>query len=65
MSLNEIEAAIGNLTLEEFDQLRARIPKLTDSSFDARIAADLKTGKLDNLINRALDDEKHGRVQPL
>ena len=35
------------------------------STHDARIQSDLAAGRLDKAINRALDDEKNGRVQPL
>jgi hypothetical protein len=32
---------------------------------DRRIEADLAAGRLDDAVQSALDDEKHGRVRPL
>lgn len=43
--------------------MRSRQPK--QYAVDARVQSDLATGRLDTAIQRALEDEKNGRVQPL
>ncbi len=65
MNLEEIQAAIGKLTPDEFAQLKASIPQLEDTSFDQRIAADFEAGKLNKLIDEAIQDDEQGRTTPL
>jgi len=35
------------------------------NTIDARVQSDLEAGRFDSAIQRALNDEKKGRVQPL
>jgi hypothetical protein len=68
MSLNtiqDIERAIGALTPNEIEELYAWLEQHCPPPIDNRIQSDLAAGRLDAVIQRALDDEKNGRVQPL
>ena len=67
MGLNkveEIERAIGSLAPQELEELCMWLDQ-QPHLIDTRIQSDLAAGRLDNAIQRALDDEKNGRVQPL
>ena len=63
--LEEIEAAVAQLSPEELKQFRAWLDELEDRLFDERIERDAKAGKLDELEARARDDLKAGRVGDL
>jgi hypothetical protein len=68
MSLNtvkEIERAIGALNPREIEELYAWFGQHYLQPIDARVQSDLAAGRLDSATQRALDDEKNGRVQPL
>ena len=68
MSLNnvkEIERAIGALTPREIEELYAWLDQHCPNPIDARVQSDLAAGRLDSAIERALDDEKNNRTQPL
>lgn len=68
MSLNtvkDIERAIGALTPRELEDLYAWLDQHYPQPIDARVQSDLAAGRLDSAIQRALDDEKNGRTQPL
>jgi hypothetical protein len=64
-TVQEIERAIQALTPRELEELYSWLDHHCAQPIDARIQSDLATGRLDKAINRALDDEKNGRVQPL
>jgi hypothetical protein len=64
-TVQEIEHAIQALTPRELEELYSWLDQHCPQSIDARIQSDLTAGRLDKAINRALDDEKNGRVQPL
>lgn len=63
--LEEIEAAVAQLSPEELKQFRAWLDELEGRLFDERIERDAKAGKLDELEARARDDLKAGRVRDL
>jgi hypothetical protein len=69
MSLNkvqEIERAIGSLTRQELEELQLWLDQYAGPQpIDSRIQADLSAGRLDKAVQKALDDEKRGRVRPL
>jgi hypothetical protein len=69
MSLNtvdEIERAIGALTPQEWEELRLRLDQYYQPQpIDLRIQADAVAGRLDQAVQRALDNEKNGDTQPL
>ncbi|SPE28335.1 conserved hypothetical protein [Candidatus Sulfopaludibacter sp. SbA6] len=61
-TVQEIERAIG--TPQELEELCGWLDQYPHT-IDTRIQSDLAAGRLDKAIQRALDDEKNGRVQPL
>jgi len=68
MELNrvqEIERAIGGLTQQELAELYSWLDQNCPQPIDSRVQSDLAAGHLDEAIQRALEDEKNGRVQPL
>ncbi len=64
-TIQEIERAIGTLTLQEVQELYLWLDQHFPLPIDARIQADLAAGRLDTAIHRALDDEKNEHVRPL
>lgn len=64
-TIKEIERAIGSLTPREVEELYAWLDQHYPPPIDTRIQSDLAAGRLDTAIQRALDDEKSGRTQPL
>jgi hypothetical protein len=64
-TVTEIERAIQALTPGELEELYSWLDQNCPQPIDARIQSDLASGRLDKAINRALDEEKNGRVQPL
>ena len=64
-TVQEIERAIQALRPRELEELYSWLDQHCPQPIDARIQSDLAAGHLDKAINRALDDEKNGRVQPL
>lgn len=68
MSLNtiqEIERAIGALTPREIEELYTWLNQHCPPLIDSRVQSDITAGRLDAAIQRALDDAKTGRIQPL
>ena len=68
MSLNtikEIERAIGALTPREIEELYLWLEQHCPPPIDTRVQSDLAAGRLDTAIQRALYDEKDGRIQSL
>ncbi len=64
-TVQEIERAIGALTPQELEELYAWLDQQLAPPIDTRVQSDLAAGRLDKAIQRALEDEKNGRVQPL
>ena len=65
MTIKEIERAIESLTPREVEELYVWLDEHYPQPLDGRLQSDLGTGRLDSAIDRALDDEKHGRIRPL
>ncbi|HLZ12044.1 MAG TPA: hypothetical protein VKP58_05605 [Candidatus Acidoferrum sp.] len=64
--IDDIERAIGTLTQEELEELRVWFDEYAGPRpLDLRIESDLAAGRLDKIIDRALDDEKQSRLRPL
>jgi hypothetical protein len=63
-TVEEIERAIGSLAPQELEELCVWLDQ-QPHPIDNRIQSDLAAGRLDHAIQRALDDEKNGRVKPL
>jgi len=64
-TIQEIERAIESLTPREIEELYVWLEQHRPPPIDARVLTDLTGGGLDTAIERALDDEKSGRTQPL
>jgi hypothetical protein len=64
-TLQEVERAIGALTPQEVQELYVWLEQHFPQPMDARLPSDLSAGRLDTAIQRALDDEKNGRLRPL
>lgn len=64
--IEEIERAIGTLSAEEVEELRLWLDQYAGPTLlDQALEADLKAGRLDDLLEKALDDDKNGRTRPL
>ena len=61
----EIQAAVSTLSTAEQDQLREWLEELAAQRFDAAIERDASVGKLDKLIEQALDSHRAGRSTEL
>jgi len=64
-TIQKVERAIGALTPREIEELYLWLEQHCPPPIDTRVQSDLAAGRLDTAIQRALDDEKSGRVQPL
>jgi hypothetical protein len=64
-TIQEIERAISALKPQELEELYSWLDQNCPQPIDTRVQSDLAAGRLDEALHRALDDEKHGRVQPL
>lgn len=63
--VEEIEKAVSALPPGDLARFRAWFEAFEADRFDARIARDAESGKLDRLAADALDDLKAGRVRDL
>jgi hypothetical protein len=64
-TVKEIERAIETLTSQEVQELYVWLDQNFPQPMDARVQSDLSAGRFDSAIERALDDEKNGRLRPL
>ena len=64
-TVKEIERAIGRLAPREIEELHVWLDQHYSHPVDVRAESDLAAGRLDPAIQRALDDDKNGRVRPL
>lgn len=64
-TIQEIERAIDGLTPEQIQELYLWLDEHHPQSIDARLQSDLAAGRLDQAIQKALEDEEAGRIQPL
>lgn len=64
--VQEIERAIGALTQQELEELQVWLDEYAGPQpIDVRIQKDLKAGRLDTAVEKALKDKKQGKVRPL
>ena len=63
--LEKLEAEIKKLSPSEINQLSDWMAALRNDLWDAQIAQDAQSGKLDSLIGVAKKDIAAGRVKPL
>jgi hypothetical protein len=64
-TIQEIERAIDALAPEQIEELYLWPERHHPQPIHARVQSDLATGRLDEAIQRALDDEQSGRVRPV
>ncbi len=63
--VEELESKILELPKQDFALLRNWMFELDDSQWDKQIAVDLKTGKLNHLINKAKSEMAAGTAAKL
>ena len=64
-SFEEITAAIAEWPKEEVKSLHSWLEEQAERDWDEQIAADERAGRLDSLIERALEEHRAGRTRPL
>ena len=63
--IEHIEQQIRELSAREFAELREWVLEQDWQVWDAQIAADARSGKLDKLVAEAQSDFSAGRTRPL
>jgi len=63
--VEHIERQIGELSREEFAELREWVLARDWAAWDTQIEADARSGKLDKLLEEARADLKEGRTREL
>jgi hypothetical protein len=64
-TVEEITAAIERLPADQVSRLRAWLSDYAERTWDEQIERDERDGRLDALIDRALEEHKAGRTRPL
>lgn len=64
-TVNEIKAAIEALREEEYAQLRQWFSERDWEKWDKQLEADSESGRLDFLIQEALDEKARGSLKDL
>ncbi len=65
MSLVELEAAVSHLAPEELAAFRQWFEEYLADAWDSRIEADIRAGRLDELVRQADEEFNAGRCSPL
>lgn len=65
ISVQEIEAAVAQLSEEELKEFRAWYANFDSQAWDEQIEKDASTGRLDALADQAISDYKAGRAKEL
>ena len=63
--IEKLEQRIKNLPPEDLVKFRAWFAEFDAQAWDRQIEADLKSGKLNNLINEAREEFKAGKAREL
>jgi hypothetical protein len=63
--IEQIKGAVKELTAEELSAFRAWFSEFDADAWDRQFEADVKSGKLDALAERALRDHSSGRSNEL
>jgi len=61
MTIEDLEKAIAKLPPDQLAQFRAWFEAFDAARFDEKIERDAKTGRLDRLVDEAIDDLRKGR----
>ena len=64
-TVDEITAAIERLPASDVARIRAWLAEYAERRWDEQIERDERAGRLDALIDRALEDHRAGRTRPL
>jgi hypothetical protein len=64
-TVEEITAAIERLSANDVSRLRAWFEDYAERLWDEQIERDDRAGRLDALIDRALEEHRAGRTRPL
>lgn len=64
-TVEEITAAIERLPAEQVTRLQAWLAAYADQIWDEQIERDERAGRLDKLIDQALEEHRAGRTKPL
>jgi hypothetical protein len=64
-TVDEITAAIERLSARDVARVRAWLVEYAEGLWDEQIEHDEQAGRLDALIDRALEDQRAGRTRPL
>jgi hypothetical protein len=64
-TVEEITAAIERLPADQVARVRAWLAEYAERLWDERIERDERDGRLDALIDRALEEHRAGRTRPL
>ena len=65
MSVQEIEAAVAQLSAEELARFATWFEDYREDKWDRQMEADAEAGRLDGLLAEAEADIAAGRVRPL
>ena len=64
-TVEEITAAIERLPADQVARVRAWLTDYAERLWDEQIERDERDGRLDSLIDRALEEHRAGRTRPL
>jgi hypothetical protein len=64
-TVEEITAAIERLPADQVARVRAWLAEYAERLWDEQIERDERDGRLDALIDRALEEHRAGRTRPL
>jgi len=65
MNVAELEKAVAVLSPEELQEFRAWFADFNMAQWDRQIERDSNAGRLDHLINKAMEDHRAGRTTDL
>jgi hypothetical protein len=65
MSVKELENAVSVLSPEELQEFRIWFADFEMAQWDRQIEQDSNAGRLDHLINKAMEDHRAGRTTDL
>jgi hypothetical protein len=63
-TVQEIEAAIEQLPIEEFWKLTDRLVARRNAEWDRQLEEDIRAGKLDKFAEEALREDREGKTRP-
>lgn len=65
LNLKDIEEAVSNLKEKELTEFRAWFEEFDAVVWDKQFSEDVKSGKLDKIAEKALEDYKKGKCKEL